>query len=208
MRDKPLIVGVSGRKRHGKDQVATYLEEYGTLRIAFADELKRVAMDLWDLSFDQVYGSEQDKETVDPRWGLSPRVILQRLGTEVGRNIHPLTWVRKVFTMIDAASRGEEILLPDMRHRRFMPCCPNPTAWVIPDARFPNEATAIQARGGLVIKVVRPDFLKRSTDMHASEVEVDNVVEDALIVNDGSLADLRSKVQQVAQGVLSLDLVV
>ena len=193
------LVGVSGRKRHGKDQVATYLESYGVKRLAFADELKRVAMNLWDLSFEQVYGSDEYKEAVDERWGLSPRTILQQLGTQVGRNIHDQTWVRKALSTIERAQRGEPVVLPNMVSRRFEEVTFAEgwaDRWAVPDVRFPGEADAIKARGGVVIKVVRPGM--PTGDMHASETEVDNVQEDHLIVNDGSLGDLETRVREIA----------
>lgn len=203
MRISPLIIGISGRKRHGKDVVSTILaEHYGAHRLAFADELKRVAMGLWDLSFEQVYGDDKHKETVDERWGISPRVLMQLLGTEVGRNIHKETWVRKAFSIIRKAHAGESVTLPDMTARCFrdFQFSSDQDVWTIPDARFQSEAEAIKANGGIVIKVVRPSII--STDSHASETEVDNVEEDFLIVNDGSLADLEAKVLALAAEIL------
>lgn len=187
-----MIVGVSGRKRSGKDTVAMYLGlKYGCNRIAFADHLKYIAMLTWDLSFEQCYGPDEVREVVDPRWGLSPRQILQRIGTEVARNIHEDTWVRKTFSTIERGTRGEDILYPDMDAKRFVegPASGRKDRWAIPDSRFPNEAQAIWQRGGIVVKVERPS-LGVSTDLHASERGVDDITPDVLLVNDGTLADL------------------
>lgn len=181
--------------------MATYLESYGGVkRLAFADELKRVAMGLWDLSFEQVYGTEATKEAVDERWGLSPRTLMQRLGTEVGRNIHDQTWVRKAITTIERAQRGDTVVLPNLVSRQFEEVTFAEgwaDRWAIPDCRFPGEADAIKARGGVVIKVVRPGM--PTGDMHASETEVDNVQEDYLVVNDGTLVELELKVRDISR---------
>lgn len=204
MRDAPLIIGISGKKRHGKDMVSAYLASHGVRRIAFADELKRYAMQLWDLSFEQMYGGDDVREVVDERWGVTPRFIMQQFGTQVGRSVHKDTWVRKALRLIDSAYRGETVLLPDLEAREFreFTFAPGEAAlWSIPDARFPDEANAVRAKGGVVIKVVRPSIV--STDTHASETEVDNVVEDHLVVNDGTLDDLRARVALVASKVLS-----
>lgn len=199
---QPLVlIGISGRKRHGKDQVATYLEGYGGVkRLAFADELKRLAMGLWDLTFEQVYGDDSLKEAIDERWGLSPRTILQQFGTQVGRNIHDQTWVRKAITTIERAQRGDTVVLPNMVTRRFEEVTFAEgwaDRWAIPDVRFPGEADAIKARGGVVIKVVRPGM--PTGDTHASETEVDNVQEDHLVVNDGTLVELELKVRDISR---------
>jgi hypothetical protein len=182
--------------------VAAYLAEHGVHRVAFADELKRYAMELWDLSFEQMYGGDDVREVVDPRWGVSPRFIMQQFGTEVGRSVHKDTWVRKTLRLIDRAYHGASVTLPDFKLREFRSVVvEDPTRWSIPDARFPDEANAIRAAGGVVIKVVRPSIV--SVDTHASETSVDDVVPDHLIVNDGTLDDLRAKVADVASRVLS-----
>lgn len=203
MRNQPLILGIAGKKRHGKDSVARVLSDrWSVRRLAFADHLKWVAMKTWDLSFEQCYGDDL-KEVVDERWGLTPRFILQQLGTEVGRSIHKLSWVRKTLDNIARAHRGEPVLLPDLRARdfrefRFAPG--EADMWAIPDCRFPGEADAIRAAGGIVVKVIRPSVA--SNDTHASETSVDEIVEDHLIVNDTGLAELDVAVSLLAQKVL------
>ena len=203
MRDKPLVIGICGRARHGKDAIAVILGElFCARRLAFADHLKHLAMQTWDLSWDQVYGDT--KEVVDPRWGHTPRFLLQRMGTEVGRNIHKETWVRKAFDTIDRAYLGETVTLPNFATKRFEKMAfPSRSTglWAVPDVRFTGEAEAVQARGGFVIKVVRPG-LARPTDLHASETNIDEVREDYLITNDGTIEDLAKKVGHIMGGVL------
>lgn len=192
------IIGVCGRKRHGKDTIGGMLmdlQEYTP--IAFADPIKRIGMDIYGLSYDQCYGTQEDKETVDPRWGVSPRHILQRIGTEMGRNIHPETWVRYCLKTIEKAANGEEPLVHSPKYRAFIPATPrwcNLNRWVITDCRFPNEAAAIRQVGGEIIKVVRPSLEGKQGDTHASETSIDDIEPDHLIINNGTLDDLRAKV--------------
>lgn len=194
------IVGVCGRKRHGKDTVGGIAHKLGGYTpIAFADPLKRIAMDIYGLSYDQCYGTEKDKETVDPRWGLSPRFILQRIGTEMGREIHTETWVRYCMRTIQEASEGGNLLIHSARHRAFMPAQGgnfNLQKWVITDCRFPNEADAIRRAGGDVIKVVRPS-LQQGVDLHASETSIDEIEPDHMILNNGTRHDLGLKVREI-----------
>lgn len=195
------IVGVCGRKRHGKDSVGRVLRDhFGFTCTAFADPLKRVAMSLYDLSWDQVFGDDAQKEAVIERWGLSPRQILQRFGTEVGRSVHPDTWIRNTMDNIQSAVSGRGAWLRDDVQREFVHrWTATPKQWVVTDVRFPNEADAIREAGGQVWTVVRPS-LGTPTDDHASERSVDLVVPDVLILNDGSLDDLRTRVQAVLGG--------
>ncbi len=119
-----MILGITGYKRHGKDSVceAVCAFEPRARRIALADPLKAIAREVYGLSVEQTDGDL--KESLDERWGLSARQIMQRLGTEVARSIHADTWVRYLLAQIT-------------KH-------PQNTLWVVPDVRFMNEALALR----------------------------------------------------------------
>ncbi len=192
-----LIIGVCGRKRHGKDTIGNILRaRYGFQSCAFADPLKRVAMEIYGLTWNQCYGEAEDKESVDPRWGLSARVILQKLGTDIARSIHEETWIKNTLNNIQSACAGTGYIVRDDIERKFVtrPNGISETAWVITDLRFPNEAEAVQRIGGRVIRVVRPS-LGIPTDEHPSETSVDLVHPDIEIINDGDVLDLRHKLE-------------
>jgi hypothetical protein len=168
-----LLLGLTGRKGSGKDTVAEILRrEHGFHTLAFADPLKAAARDWYGLSREQTDGPLAVKEAVDERWGLSPREIMQRLGTEVGRSIHRETWTRYAMRRIDAA----------------------PGNWAITDCRFPNEASVIVFRGGFVVRIDRPGFGTGLHEGHASERGVDEIRPDAVLLNDGTLDTLATRV--------------
>lgn len=197
----PIIIGICGRKRHGKDSVGRVLyDQHGFMPTAFADPVKRVAMDVYGLSWDQCYGDGPEKEAIDPRWGLSPRAIMQLLGTEVGRSIHTDTWVKHTLSNIQSAYEGYGFRWRNDRAREFVHQWTSPpVGWVITDVRFPNEAEAIRKVNGKVWKVVRPS-LGISTDEHPSETSVDQIVADLILTNQGTLADLRNQVLAAFRG--------
>ena len=78
---------------------------------------------------------------------LTPRLLLQLLGTECGRNIiHPNIWVNSLISEYKSINnRGQK---PKDDIFTF----PN---WIITDMRFPNELEAIKNRGGISIRVFR-----------------------------------------------------
>jgi hypothetical protein len=62
-----------------------------------------------------------------------------------------------------------------------------------PDVRFPNEVGRVRFLGGVIWKVIRPGYLA-PVDKHRSETEMTKIEPDALIVNNGTVEDLRREV--------------
>ena len=130
---------------------------------------------------------------------LTPRKLLQLLGTEAGRHvIHPNIWVNALFADYVCDDCGQKECSTDeedtgqMIHRSF----PN---WIITDVRFPNEAKAIKDKGGILIRINRPQYLDNGLvirkDEHLSETALDDYDKfDHVIENDGTVQDLIDKV--------------
>lgn len=147
---------------------------------------------------------------------LTPRKLLQLIGTECGRNIiHPNIWVTSLMQDYDTVLDN----------------------WIITDVRFKNEAEAIRAKGGLLFRIDRdirywmcdecgaedirgyefkkieaedtcPRCLFRSEenltmvipdlDTHISETSLDNYNQFTdYIRNDGAIEDLVEEVKSV-----------
>ncbi len=151
-------IGLLGPAGAGKSSVAEYLERcYGAKRYSLAGPLKEIAMRTLDLTHDQCWGTQAQKETVDPRYGFSPRWFLQRLGTEGCRAVlGDKIWTQ---TCLTAISRDRVDFA------------------VIEDVRFMNEAEAIlfdtsYGRTGQVWRLVPPAQTDSiDTGTHASESE-------------------------------------
>lgn len=166
------IIGLGYKAGCGKDTVARFLlNAHGYVRVAFADRLKRGAMTILGFTEEQVY-DEVAKEQEDPFWGFKPRFALQGIGDGLRKHVVGDIWIR-------AAFRGVE-------SKRV----------VIPDVRYPNEAEAIKARGGLVIRIDRPRrVLEGDLAKHASETAMDSYEGwDDVLDNSGTVDDLRIKV--------------
>lgn len=183
----PALIGITGTRGSGKDTLARALRDHGFVRAAFADKLKLVAMDLYQLTAAQVHGSQEEKETIDPRWGVSPRFILQQLGTEVGRSVHTETWTRYLLD-VDIPERNQRMLAGLFG------------GFAITDVRFPSEAEAIRARGGIIVRVVRSSKDDPSSyARHASEAQVADLAVEAEYINDGGLDKFAEFARHAAQ---------
>lgn len=118
------IIGLCGPAGAGKSTVAKHLvEKYGAFLYGFAQPLKEMVKRALDFTDEQVYGTQEQKETVDPRYGHSPRWFLQRIGTEGCRaTFGDDFWTKQT---LDSVYR---------QHPRLA---------VIDDMRFINEANAV-----------------------------------------------------------------
>ena len=180
------IIGLGTTAQVGKDTTAAYLEERYPLdgpgpffvkRVAFADKLKEITMSLFELSYEQCYGDKDVKEAVDPRYGKSPRQILQEVGERMRSIINPHIWVDTVFSNV----------IPELAAQGY-------NTFVISDVRYPNEADKVHAAGGGVVKITRPGSGTSVGASHASETSMNSYEGfDFHIDNDGSLNYLYSQ---------------
>ncbi len=169
------VIGITGPAGCGKDTAADYIiGQCGVYRKAsFADPLKQM---LHAIGLTQAQTHGDLKDIVDPRYGVTPRHMMQKLGTEWGRQcIHPNIWVRAMFVMLE----DEE------------------DAYIIPDVRFENEANFVRQHGTL-IHIVGRDRVIDAT--HVSESGVVQLEQDVVIHNTGSLQDLYRKLQRAVGG--------
>lgn len=199
------LIGIVGFAGSGKGSVSDILRDrWGFSKIAFADSVKDAVSTIFQWPRELLEGdtdaSREFRETLDPWWSqklgynVTPRSMLQRMGTEAGRKIfHEDIWLLNV-------SRKINLLTKDARV-------------VIPDARFPNEIDFIRKSGGKIVRVIRGEepawyqdalLANRSgriewmkslhPDVDISEWAWIGAEFDHVIVNDGDLYDLIPKV--------------
>lgn len=133
-----MIVGIAGGAGSGKSTAANYLyRTYGTPVLAFARSLKDLLREAFDLSEEQLYGTQAMKEAVDPRYNLSPRELMTRVG-QAAREVWDVDfWARRTVEHARRAERGDHVI-------------------VIEDVRHENEARAILDAGGVVWRLHPP----------------------------------------------------
>ena len=136
----------------------------------------------YNIRFTGCYYSKNTR-SIDIFYVPTPRLILQLIGTECGRNIiHPDVWVNSTMSGY-VATTGTHY---NINTGKMGITYPN---WIIPDTRFPNEFKAIKDRNGFVVRVDNPNVI--SEDTHESETALDNCTEfDARFINDGPIENL------------------
>ena len=126
---------------------------------------------------------------------LTPRLLLQLLGTECGRNIiHPDIWVNALFSDYKTYAETKNYTNNTPKDNDY----PN---WIITDTRFPNELEAIKKRNGIIIRINR-GLIERTDKMiqeskHISETALDNAKFNYVIENDGTIEELLNKVKKI-----------
>jgi hypothetical protein len=154
---KTKIIAFAGRKQSGKSSAADLLYKHFFLKgriqlYNFADPLKKLCVEILGLTYEQVYGTnDQKNELVNCYWEnkqLRAREVLQLVGTDMFRKLQHNVWA-------DATIREIQKYNPDFA--------------VIADCRFSNEINAIKKVGGIVIKLTRNPY---NSD-HISETALD-----------------------------------
>ena len=194
---KTKIVLISGKKQAGKNTVAEILKKELSLKgcnvieMAFADPLKKMAQEVFRLTPRQIWNGAE-KEKLDKRWGMTPREIMQKLGTEVGRSIHSDVWVLNLCYRVKEAN--------------FEKNCPNQTVVLVTDTRFPNEVEIPKKILSEIatIRVNRPGMPATAFDSHPSETSLDNYNDwDYFVNNFGTLEDLRKQCLSIVEEIVA-----
>jgi cytidylate kinase len=181
----PNIIGICGKKYHGKDTVANHLvQKYGYKRIAFADPIKDICQIVFGLSIEQL--NSYMKEEIDDYWKISPRNLMQFIGTDLFRNnmatimpnIGDNIWIHVLIRKISNEIQKD----PNIK-------------FVITDVRFDNELEYIAKLNGLKIKVQRNNII--NNDHHESESYTDKLNVDYILNNDDTIDDLYIKIDEL-----------
>lgn len=181
------LVGVTGFIGSGKSTVARLLQEQGYTEYALATPLKKIG-EAFLFEPHQLYGTQTEKMEVHSDWEVSGRYFLQRFGTDLCRchlaealpalRLDGWTpWVR--ILEIYVKRHPEQIV-------------------VVPDLRFLDEERMIRLLGGKILRIERsatdPSDL---SNLHASEREIPLITPDVTIVNNGTLAELEEKINEL-----------
>lgn len=198
------LIGIGHKKRRGKDVLADALvSRHGYERFSLADGVREAvaALDphvvvreekrflrrsrlrtvLLSTLLDEAFARTGDHRLAWDEIKAHPSVrrLLQRMGTEVGRELFGEEfWVRHLERRIRESGASRV---------------------VVPDVRFPSEAKWVIGVGGTLVRVDRDVPADPDADSHPSETALDDwFAWDVIVVNDGTLADLAGTSDDVA----------
>lgn len=164
----------------------------GRLNFLTYEEAKKAAYE-FDVAEDKI-----------KKYYLTPRDLLQRVGTEGARRVvHPNVWCLALFRDYDASKKQD---------------------WLITDVRFNNEKDIVEQNGGLNIRIKRkfanrfPEYAhlakpespydipselaKEDSELyekltHDSETMLDKAHFDYVIYNDGTISNLKDEINNI-----------
>ena len=141
---------------------------------SFANPLKVICINLFGLTYEQCYGSDDDKNSpVNIKWEhvagvkgkkgyLTAREFMQTFGTDICRLMKPDIWTSACIDRIH--NSGTELA-------------------IVSDCRFPNEVEAVQQADGKVIRLTRNPF----DDEHVSEKALDGYEGFDCVIDNASM---------------------
>ncbi len=157
-KELPLIFGISGVARCGKDTLCKHL----------VNKLEKSSIPCMTLSFATAL-----KQDIDPflkeKFNISAftndnheksiiRPLLVSYGTEVWRKLDPDIWIKKIEKRVENASKNKIIVL-------------------IPDVRYENEARWIKKNGGFLIHLSRMGIKPANFEEKVNDPIVKNIAD-------------------------------
>lgn len=200
-RREAMLIGVGGRKEHGKDAFARGICDGSSWQLlGMSDPLMDAAIALnpsisvtKELGLPGTAGQVPLSELVTKHgWTTAKRVpevraFLIRLGTVVGRG------------MI-----GEDIWV-NIARRKIVALLERGVNVAITGIRFPNELEMVQQLGGHTVWVHRPGVEPDALSNDVSERSVDMFDFDHVIDNDGSIEQLHERAQDLLRNLQESD---
>lgn len=170
-----MLIAVTGQKFSGKDTFAEYFVNAGFTIARFADPLKDMLRAMYrcaGLSASEIERKIEGDLKEEPCPILcdkTPRYAMQTIGTEwrnmIDQNLWTIQWAERVTRIL---GQGGHV--------------------IVPDCRFVHEADFVRKMFGTIVRVNRPSQVL--TDGHSSELEMQQIVADVTVENNGTIDDL------------------
>lgn len=188
MTTKPLLIGLHGKPRVGKDTLAAHIiKRFNLLRYGPSVPLKDTVAAMFDIPRHYL-DSDEHKDLVDPFWGITYRQMAQKVGKESSRDVFGddiwLRHVEKKLKEIEAAGPDDGNPYGDFDR------APHYDGIILADIRYENEVHWVKKHGGDVIFVLRNNAPKSSDTGHVVDKGLPADLADILIYNNGSIQEM------------------
>jgi len=117
-----MLIALLGVRGSGKSTIANYLvDNYKFTSLSFAEKLKQVVSIAFDINLELLEGNSLEsriyRETQNEFWGMTPRQMLETVGTKLFRKgISEDFWIKIVEKkIINLLNNGENVVISDLR---------------------------------------------------------------------------------------------
>ena len=174
-----MIILLTGNIGSGKSLSAKILcDLFGLEEVTFAEPLKSFAMSI-GFTYEQVYGTQEQKLQINDFWKISGREFLQKFGTDVCRDNLP--------EIIPKMNMNNSQIWARVMEKKLI----EKSNLVISDGRFMDEVRLVKKYGGIVLRINRSINKDKTEYKHKSEgIELPYDFE---IDNNGTVEDLKEK---------------
>lgn len=205
---KTNIIAVVGFIGEGKDTVANYISQnYNYNKESFAKPLKDIVSIVFDWNRDLLEGNNSMsrfwREQVDPYWSsvigydVTPRYILQHVGTEMFRNmISPNIWAEVLKRKI-LNRPGENFIISDVRFQEEINMLSEFNVTFVRVKKYNPEWQDIGYRAAQGNK--NDIEILKEMKIHESEWNWLNLDIDYTIENTGSISKLHNEIEKFNQ---------
>jgi len=179
MKNDIKVYGIVGKARHGKDTVADILKDnlVDSVTLYHAKHLKDVAC--LNLALGSIEELDYYKNNNIKYHGVDIRKYLQQLADTL-------------------RAGNENIFIDELNDQIATAIAQGYLNIIITDVRYIRELDNLKRNAGsslISIKVIRPNIKDIESSNHSSETEVDTIVTEYTVYNDGTLNDLEQKIK-------------
>jgi hypothetical protein len=187
------IIALTGKKGCGKSVASDHISKlYNSHKLSFSTPLKKAISEIFNFRNNECFDSDK-KELVDSRWGVSPRELMQKIGTDIFRDrmkevcpnmIMPYDtiWISNMYFNI----REIENIYKYSIYKY--------NTYIIDDCRFEDEYNFIKNLGGYVVRINKTDRIYSKNDDHSSEKGCSFDFE---IDNNGTIEELKIRIDNL-----------
>lgn len=210
----PMLLGIAGKKKSGKNTAAAILEEWcgdkfthrsqglaDVLKVSAARALGLIeetpeqcieVMDTLKFCGDITTRIEHGQHDVQ-EISISGREYLQFYGTEAHRQVFQDSFWIDYLLPLNEAQLYRKWMQEGVTGEGSLTAL-----MMVTDVRFPNEAERVKEHGGLVLEIRKPED-EEDGDQHASEQRLPAHLVDEIINNDEGLAEFAVKVMHFGE---------
>lgn len=191
---KIIQIALCGYKHSGKSTVASYLcDKYNMKELTFAGCLKNAVQAIFNVTHEQLHNPDL-KEKIDTRWNITPRKMMQIVGSAIRHYVVEQTPELYLGPCISITSKNmfDQIAKHTQDNHSV----------IISDVRFDEEADMIKHMGIPLICIkrnVNQNTEENNRDRHESEQDPLRFNPNYIIENNNTIEELRTNIDKIVQ---------